>query len=130
MAATIEGIKKLKLELSLEDGVGAKKDSAVPLELISGIGTDGLTDFECLLTGRKTGETLRFQVPGAGAGEFFGHALFQEIRLQLGLQLVPAGMSFQVVVGAIEEVDDRELVRALASGNAHGCGGGCGCGCG
>jgi len=127
----IGSLHKITLALILEND-----DAAIPakgpamIEMIFGIGIGGLTPFELALEGKTVGDMLRMKVSANQADAFFGN-LFQNLRMHLDLQLVPAEMSFLVEVKDVMQANNSEVVKALAQSGGHGCGGGsCDCGCG
>ena len=96
------------------------------MHFIVGIGPQGLTPFEHLLSGRSAGAEVRFTLSSAEeAAGFFGHlAPAFPHALGLGREL-----KFVIRIDAVERPDPREVVRALAEATGHGpCD--CGCGCG
>lgn len=127
-APSVQPFKKLKV--CLKAGPGAEdRPNALPrpeLTFIFGIGTAGLTPFECLLNHRRPGDEIEFRVPGSGTGLFFGH-------LAASVGSVGAGddeASFRVRIVAVETPAPREVIKAMADMASRGHGAGCGCGCG
>jgi hypothetical protein len=100
-------------------------DAPENLEFIFGIGTDGLTQFECLLDGKKAGDQGFIEVDKKHFADIFGH-------------IIPCTQPFPVNVNHfflhynitnISDPSPREIVRSMAAGGG-GCGDGCDCGCG
>jgi hypothetical protein len=117
-----------RVRLAVEAGAAATDPSPVCAEaaFIYGIGPAGLLPFECLLAGKREGDTISFQVTKAGAPDFFGHLA----------ELFPASFDprgeafFRTRVLRVESPEPREVVKAIAELTARGHGGGCDCGCG
>lgn len=114
--------------LAVEAGAAAAVPSSVSSEVafIYGIGSVGLLPFECLLAGKREGDTISFQVAKDGAEDFFGHLadLFFAFFDQRGEAF------FRTRVIRVETPEPREVIKAIAEITAHGHGGGCDCGCG
>lgn len=108
------------------EGVGLEP---VSLSFIYGIGRDGLTPFECSLEGRCLGDHIEFTVKGSEVAESFG-VLFPFVRSFVDGKIRQDVMKFDIEILGIEEVENREVVAALASSTSGcGSGGSCGCGC-
>lgn len=130
MGNEIGNIKKITLSILHEDAHTAdSQKSPVLFEMIYGIGVAGLNAFELALEGKKVGDMLRLKVLASQAEEFFGQ-FFPGIRMQLGLQIIPAEMTLLLEVKQVRDADNSEVVKALAKSGGHSCGGGsCDCGC-
>jgi hypothetical protein len=128
---TIQLLKKVTLSL-LAGSTPEKCSQPTPpvaLEFIYGVASEGLCPFESALDGKCEGDTLALSVPVAEAHEFFGH-IFQPLRQALGLLILPETISLNIEITAVNDADNREVVKSLAKSLAHGsCGGSCGCGC-
>jgi len=118
----VTGLKKVTL--SFEAGTTARDMdlTAGPqsYDLVVGIGTGGFTPFEYALLGKKRGDIIQLEVHTRGMGEMFGHS---------GIPLPASARNLEsfflnVKVDQIDEVDQAELVRAMA-GTVSGCGGDC-----
>jgi hypothetical protein len=124
-----------RIRLALAAGSTAEdRDIPAPVEefaFILGIGSGGMTPFECLLNGRAANETIAFDVAASDAGLFFGALLSGPAgqalsRLFAGRETV----YFTARILAMETPEPREVIKAMAdlAAHAHGCD--CGCGCG
>jgi len=118
----------LKVALILEAGPVQEdfKPSREPkkVEFIYGIATCGITPFEKTLYQKSAGDELITTVDLNDADAYFG-------PLSPGiLNWLPKReeLALKVGVESVSKPDDREIVKALASGG--GCGGDCDCGCG
>ena len=127
----VKPMKKVNVSLSLLDGsleaVAANK--VVSFTFIYGIGHDGLSLFECCLEDSGVGDTVTFEVTSSSGQEFFS-GLFPTIYPLLEGRIMPERLTFKAEIKGLEDVENREVVAALAS-SASGCGSGgsCGCGC-
>ena len=125
---SVQPLKKIKLALQAGTN-SAVMDIALPtseIDFIFGIGSGGLTPFECLLADRREAETVACRVAGSEAGLFFGHLapllgrLFENRReVYLNVDIV-----------AVETPRPREVIKAMAELTAHDHEDGCNCGCG
>jgi len=122
----VASLKRVKV--AVEAGPAATGPSSVCAEatFIYGIGPAGLLPFECLLAGKREGDTISFQMGKAGAEDFFGH--LAEGFLALFNQRGEAFFRTRVI--RVETPEPREVVKAIAELTARGHGGGCDCGCG
>jgi len=117
-----------RVRLAVDAGSTATDLSPVGADatFIYGIGPAGLLPFECLLAGKREGDTISFQATKTGAQDFFGHLA----------ELFPARFGesgeafFRTRVVRVETPEPREVVKAIAELTARGHGGGCDCGCG
>jgi hypothetical protein len=98
------------------------------LTFIYGISKNGLCPFEVRLHQKGVGDSLQITVSKNNAQELFGH-LYPLLCSQLKWPDSEEDLQLQVSVSAIETVEDREIVQALAKNVGHGCGGTCDCGC-
>ena len=96
------------------------------LTFIFGIGSAGLTPFECLLNQRTETDAIAFRVAGPDACLFFGHLAAPIGRLASTLPEI----YFRVSIVGIETPPPREIIKAMADLASHDHGAGCGCGCG
>ena len=89
---------------------------------VFGIGREGPTPFERLLSGRMPASEIRFTIAAGEADAFFGH-----LAPAFAPFMDPGGQAaFVVRIEAVERPDPREVVRALAQTTGHGP---CDCGC-
>jgi len=124
-----------RIRLTLKAGsTAADMDIPPPsaeIAFIFGIGSGGMTPFECLLNDRAENDAIAFSVAASEAGPFFGH-LFPGI-LDPALGRLFEGRDevvFNVRIVAVETPQPREVIKAMADMTSHGHGCDCGCGCG
>ncbi len=96
------------------------------IDFVFGIGSGGLTPFECLLADRRETESISGRVAGPEAGLFFGHVAPALGRLFETREAV----YFNARILGIETPPPRDVIKAMADVAAHGHEGGCDCGCG
>lgn len=127
----VKPMKKVNISLRLLDASleGVPAHEAVSFTFIYGIGRDGLSLFECCLEDAGVGDRVTIEVK-AGEGQEFFAGLFPTIRPLLEGRIMPETLAFETEIQGLEDVDNSEVVAALASA-ASGCGSGgsCGCGC-
>ncbi len=127
----VKAMRKVHVAVALTDAVsgGATEEDKATFSFIYGIGKDGLTPFECLLEGCQQGDFTQTEVNSGAMNEFFG-VLLGQVKPFIEGKIIPLDLRFGVEVIKVEEVENREVVAALA-GAAGGCGSGgsCGCGC-
>jgi len=127
----VKPMKKVHVSISQEgsDAAGAAEAGTVSFSFIFGIGSDGLTPFECVLEGAREGDRLQTEVTNSSLGEYFGELLHFLNPLIEG-KILPQNLGFNIEITEVSEVENREVVAALA-GSTSGCGSGgsCGCGC-
>ena len=124
----VEPLKKVTLEFTV--GITPElKDwplSLETLEFIYGIGTEGLTEFECVLDGKQTGDKGSVEIIKGDMAEIFGH-------------IIPCTYVFSVdadrfymhyKITGISDTSPSDVVKSMAAAAGGGCGGSCGCGCG
>ena len=119
-------MKKISIRYTAESSENRNDLISAPesIEFIFGLGADGLTPFEYQLEGKLPGDKVKFQIHRHRVLETFGHLLSNMGKLPID---VPSFyLNFEIT--GIGEVDQRELVKALAATTA--CGGDCDCGCG
>ena len=125
---SVQPLKRLKLELKAgptSEGL-PNAPPAPELAFIFGIGTAGLTPFECLLNRHPAGDEIEFRVPAPETAVFFGH--LAPLVGPLGADGDEAHFSVRIV--AVETPAPREVIKAMAEMASHGHGTGCDCGCG
>jgi len=121
-ATTVENLMKVSLHIETNDAP-VKEGKPVSFEFIFGVGPEGITPFEKALFGKRIGETLRLDLAPAEFYSTIGH-LEVPLREQTGIT-EPA--QIQITIVDIVRAQDREVVKAMASGGSCG---DCGCGCG
>lgn len=114
----------MKIHLTIKTGAANGSDSAgTPFKFIYGVGTDGITPFEKALFGKSIGDRIELEIPASEHCTILGHLELPLVE-QTGIQ---APRSLQMTVTDVARADDREVVKAMASGGSCG---DCGCGCG
>jgi len=123
----IESLKKVSLQLTVGSAPGAADVISTPqsIEFIYGVGSRGLTEFECALAGKRIGEKGTITVGQRNRPEIFGHILPCEVQSRLTAD--PSYVQYEIC--GISDPAPREIVRSIALA-AGGCGAGCDCGCG
>jgi hypothetical protein len=116
---TIDNLMKVSLKIQTDTA----SEGAV-FEFIYGTGSSGITPFEKSLHGKSAGDQVELSLDPADGCEAIGH-LIVPLREQTGI--TPPAL-LKITIGDVSKADDREIVRAMASGG--GCGGDCDCGCG
>ena len=120
----------VNVEAGLTSDNFALTPEEVPLKFIYGTSSDGLTPFENFLDDMDVGASKELRLAGSDLRSFFGCHSFQ-IMQDLKMQSQPEVVYLRVRLAACDEVEPREIVKAISKTVAHGnCGGGCGCGCG
>lgn len=121
---TVDNMKKIKL--TLETGTSRDSmdlsDQPFSFQFIYGVGSEGLCLFEKALFEKKIGEETVFRVDPHQTSEVFGH-LKQSLAFSLPFE---ATFYLKSTVKAIQTVDNRELIQAIAAGGGSS---NCGCGC-
>lgn len=122
---TVDNLLKVALVLeagpSQEDFQPSREPKKV--DFIYGIAAGGITPFEKILYQKNVGDELITTVDLDYAAEYFGplaHGILHWLPERGKLAL-------RVGIDSVSTPEDREIVKALASGG--GCGGGCDCGC-
>jgi hypothetical protein len=112
-----------KISLSLKVGTnpdsGPFEEIAPAFDFIFGIGTKGLTPFECEISDRAVGEEMTIPLFTGDLGQ-----VFQHIPIPAGN--LPADLNrfyLKIRVLDVAEADQREVIRAMADMAA--CGDGC-----
>jgi len=133
LMSKVKSMKKVGVTVNLiGPALNDTRPEPVAFSFIYGIGRDGLSGFECCLEGRGLGDHVELTVKGSEVAESFG-GLFRLVRGLIDGLIRPEVMTFDIEILGVEEVDNRELVAALASFSG-GCGSGgsddsCDCGC-
>ncbi|MDX2455288.1 hypothetical protein [Desulfosarcina sp.] len=118
---TIENLMKVTLNIHTADPSVAD-ESRAPFVFIYGVGPSGITPFEKALHGKGVGDRVRLDVPPSALCETIGH-------LELPLNKpsgIMAPVSIEVTVVDVVRAQDREVVKAMATGGSCS---DCGCGC-
>lgn len=126
----LKSMNKVSVAVTLMNGsIDGAPPEPVSLSFIYGIGREGLSPFECCLENGRLGDHIEFTVKGQELAEYFG-GLFSFVRSLVDGKIRPEVMNFDIQILGFEEVENRELVAALASSTGGcGSGGSCDCGC-
>jgi hypothetical protein len=118
-----------KIELLLEAGTTPNEmdltSQPVKRTFIFGIGSEGLTPFECELVNKSPGDEIIIDVERSQIPSRFGS------MAQFIVDNIEISDSFylKVEIVNIESPENREIVKAIAENLKHGDACGCGCGC-
>jgi hypothetical protein len=126
MESIVQPLKRLRTAVEVGNVAADFASSNSEVVFIYGIGSSGVSPFECLLADKQEGDTISFHLGKAEADHFFGHhqALFRPL---FGNR---HDAFFRIRIAGIETPEPREVVRAMAETLSHGHGEGCECGCG
>jgi len=124
----VEPFKKISLCFQTDSKLdaGDLQLPGIDVTFVYGIGSGGLTPFECLLADKPEGADISLRVAKAEETHFFGHLLPSAAALFAG----HAEVSLRARIARIQTAEPREIIRAMADMTAHGHGSGCDCGCG
>jgi len=126
----VKPMKKVHVSISLGgNDTTVAAAGTVSFTFIFGIGRDGLTPFECVLEGGGAGDRIQTEVITSSLGEYFG-VLLHSLNPLIKGKILPQNLVFNIEISQVSDVENREVVAALA-GSTSGCGSGgsCGCGC-
>lgn len=125
----IENLKKLRLFLTAgtSSGVADLEWPESEFEFIFGLGSGGISPFEYDLAEKTIGDEVVVHLSRQTFHDYLMHLQFQ----------LPVHRLFEdrdsfyltIRVDAIEQADNREIVKTMAELAGHGNGCGCGCGC-
>lgn len=126
MKTHVEPLKRVRT--TVETAVTETDPSAICSEMafIYGIGSAGVSPFECLLAGKQEDDAISFRLTKADTENFFSHLAAFFLPLFGGR----SAAFFRIRITGIETPEPRDVVRAIAESTFHGHGGGCDCGCG
>jgi hypothetical protein len=127
----LKTMKKTVVSVRLVHGQSSATGTEKPVtfSFIYGIGRDGLSPFEQRLELCSVGQCVQFEVKADAVAESFG-GLFAEVRELIEGKVLPENLVFEIKIIKLEDVENREVVAALArSASGCGSGGSCGCGC-
>jgi hypothetical protein len=116
---TVDNLMKVSLNIHTDSA-----PEGVLFTFVYGTGAAGITPFEKSLYGKSVGDQIELSLDPAGGCEAVGH-LISPLREQTGI--VPPA-SLKMTIDDVSQADNREIVRAMATGGS--CGGDCDCGCG
>jgi hypothetical protein len=122
----VEPLKRVRATVEAGAAETDPPSASSEVAFIYGIGSAGVSPFECLMAGKPEGDTIFFRVAKAEAENFFNH---------LTTPFLPFfgernETFFRMRITAIETPEPREVIKAIAETTARGHGGGCDCGCG
>jgi hypothetical protein len=120
--SSVDNLTKVSLNVHTNASKNSNEKGS-PFTFIFGTSPDGITAFEKALFGKHVGDQLDFEIAQAGFCETIGH-LATPLREQTGID---APSFLHVTVTDISRANDREVVKAMASGGSCG---DCDCGCG
>ncbi|MFW5635769.1 MAG: hypothetical protein ACOC3A_03860 [Thermodesulfobacteriota bacterium] len=122
---TVGSLKKISL--SLQAGSGSDKEDIISaplfLEIIFGIGQEGLTPLEYVLSEKSQGDTVQVVLKREEIPRFFDHNL----PFELVNPKFPDTIHVRIRIEDIGPAEGREVVQAMAA-LAGDCA--CSCGCG
>lgn len=118
----IENLTKVSLSIKTPKS-DAGADAEVPFEFVYGVGPDGITPFEKALFGKTAGDRIDVGDLADNCVDALGH-LKQALCEQTG---IASPDSLQVTVTGVVKAQDREVVKAMATGGSCSA---CDCGCG
>jgi hypothetical protein len=124
----IENLKKIKLVLAAgtSHGVNNLQLPVSEFEFIFGLGSNGMSPLEYDLAEKTIDDEISVQLNRKTFPDYLMH-------LQLPIHGLFAELdSFYLTmrIDAIEQADNREVIKTMAEMASHGNGCGCGCGCG
>ena len=113
-----------------EAGNYSMTPDSVCLEFIYGTASGGLTPLERGIADLELGSSKVFRVAGDDLRSFFG-CHYRQLEHHLYLSIMPQSVHLCLTLTHCEDVDPREVVKAISSSLGGGCASGdCGCGCG
>lgn len=123
-----------RIELGILAGTQAKEygviSSGAVVEFIYGTASGGLTPVESAIADLELGRSKEVQVAGDDLRSFFG-CHFRQLEQHFNAKILPPSLYLRLTLRHCEEVDPREVVKAISGSLVGGCAsGGCGCGCG
>ena len=120
-------LKKIKLNFTAGTAPDLTDLPVVPepLEFIFGIGTEGLTPFECALDGKQSGDQGTIEIHKDEMDDIFGHII--PCTYLFPVNAAQFFMHYHII--DVTDASSREIIKSMA-GVAGGCGDGCSCGCG
>ena len=130
----IENLKTVGIEVEIVSKFGEKDGDRIgPLHLdfIYGTASNGLSPFEIDLHDKSASERLEKRVPGTKIHEYFG-TLAKKVFRAHHFPILPESFVVKIRIVSVQDSDEKDIVKAIASSLSHGCGhgnGGCDCGC-
>lgn len=125
---TVGPLKKVSLHFTAGKTSGSYDliSTPQPFEFIFGIASDGLTQFECALDGKQTGDEGVIEVEQKNLAEIFGHIFSCAFPFPVNSE----HLYLHYTITGISNAAPNEVVKSMAAISGGGCGGSCGCGCG
>jgi hypothetical protein len=125
MPLQVEPLKRVRLAVESRAAETEPPLSCFEVEFIYGIGSSGVSPFECLLAGRQAEETVSCRLTPSETDAFFDHLTTVFPPLFAG----GPSIFLTIRIAAIESPPPREIVKAIAE-TLHRHSGSCDCGCG
>jgi hypothetical protein len=119
----VQPLKKVTLSVNVStqaEGNNPDQDSQT-FQLIFGLGTEGLTPFEFLLSKQMQGDIFSLKLHPNDICHTFKHITLPHFDIPNSAESI--FFTFQMI--KIEEADHREVIKAMAELNS--CGGSCEC---
>lgn len=128
----IDNLTKVTAEIQFSDKTADSfpgRKSMIRLDFIFGVASSGLSAFEREIYNKSAGDTVSISVPRSLAPEYFGH-IYQRLYQHVKSSIIPDVFNLKVSISAVQQSDEREVVKAMTQSLGHSCGGGsCDCGC-
>ena len=128
----IDNLSKVTFEIEINSDTGnVINDQKSPLrfDFIFGVSSSGLSSFEREVYNKSEGDTIAISVPGPMAPEYFGR-IYHHIYQLIKFGIVPEVLDLKVRIVAVQQSEEREVIKAMTQSIGHSCGGGgCDCGC-
>ena len=128
----VDNLTKVTAEIQFSDKTADSfpgRKSMLRLDFIFGVSSSGLSTFEREIYNKCAGDTVSISVPRSLAPEYFGH-LYKHLYQHVKSAIIPDVFNLKVSISAVQQSDEREVVKAMTQSLGHSCGGGsCDCGC-
>ena len=128
----VDNLTKLTVEIQFSDKTAESvpgQNKMIRFDFIFGVARSGLSTFEWEIYKKSAGDTISISVPRTLAPEYFGH-VYQRLYQQVKSGIIPDVFNLNVSISAVQQSDEREVVKAMTQSTGHSCGGGsCDCGC-
>lgn len=128
----VDNLTKVTVDIQFKDQTASSapgQDRMNRFDFIYGIASSGLSTFEREIYNKSAGDTVSISVPRSLAPEYFGH-IYQRLYQHVKSSIIPDVFNLKVSISAVQQSDEREVVKAMTQSLGHSCGGGsCDCGC-
>lgn len=128
----IDNLTKVTVDIQFNDTTAdllPGQKNMLRLDFIYGVASSGLSAFEREIYNKCAGDTVSISVPRTLAPEYFGH-IYQRLYQHVKSSIIPDVYNLKVSISAVQQSDEREVVKAMTQSLGHSCGGGsCDCGC-